>query len=247
VGRGGAVEGSLDGVHVSGLIEIFFSPGKVFDRVRERGMFLPAMIAVALLAVISMTTILNLVGLETMTRKQLESNPRTVEQLGPEKIDQIVAASNTPTRKAMSYGAATIGSVVVLLALSGLFLGGLMLVGGKANYVQVLGAVSYAWFPYSLLITLMTTLILFITPDRDSLDIRNVVATNIGAFLDKEHTGKMMLSVANSIDLLSFGEMAFLGYGLSKVSGAPFSRALMVVIGYWLIYVLGKAALSNLF
>jgi hypothetical protein len=232
---------------VSGLFEIFFSPGKVFEQVRERQMFLPALIAVMLLAFASSAALVNLVGLETMARKQFESNPRLAERIGPEGVEKAIQSSNTPTRKVMTYVGVPIGALVSMLVISGICLGGLMLVGGKANYLQVLGAVSYAWFPYSLLMCIMTTLILYITPDRDSLDFRNIVATNIGAFLDKEHTGKAMLSIANSIDVLSFGEIAFLGYGLSKVSGAAFSKCLMVVIGLWALYVLCKTAFASIF
>jgi hypothetical protein len=231
---------------MSALLEIFFSPGKVFDQVRERSMFLPALIAVILLTVASFAVLANLVGMETMTRKQLESSSRTAS-LTPEQKQAAIAQSGTPMRLYIGYGAAAIGSVVVMLAIAGLCFGGLAALGAKLKFAQVLGAVSYAAVPFSLLSLVMTTAVLLATPDRESLDYTNLIATNIGAFLNKETTGKMVYSIAGSLDLISFAHIGFLGYGLSKVSKLSFTVCVMLVIGMWAIYVLCKAGLSSLF
>lgn len=232
---------------MSGLIEIFFSPGKVFDRVRERSMFLPAVLAVLVVSALFFTVLVNLVGMETIARKQIESNPRMTANMTPEQMDQAIRAADTPARKAIGYCISVIGPLIVLLVVAGVTLGGLSAAGAKVNYLQVLGATSYAWLPYSLLNLIMSTIILFVTPDRDSLDFRNLIATNVGAFLDKETTGKAILSIANSIDVISFALIAFLSYGYSKVSRLSFTTCLMIVVGMWAIYVLGKAGVSAMF
>jgi len=231
---------------MSALFEVFFSPGKVFDQVRERSMFVPALVAVMLLSVGGFAVMANLIGMETMTRKQLESSSRAAA-LTAEQKDAAIAQSGTPARLYLGYGAACIGSIIVLLAIAGISLGGVAAAGGTATYAQVLGAVSYAAVPFSLLTLIMTTAVLLATPDRENLDFNNLIATNIGAFLNKETTGKMLYSIAGSIDLISFAHIGFLGYGLSKVSRLSFSTCVMIVIAMWAVYVLAKAGLSSLF
>jgi hypothetical protein len=232
---------------MSGLFEIFFSPGKVFERIRETGMFLPAFLVVMLLALCSYAVTVNLIGLENIARKQIESNPRVVEQLGPEGVERAVAQSATPTRAAIGYCAVVIVTGIVLLIVAGFCLGGLSMTGGSPGYKKVLGAVSYAWVPFAVLNFAMSALIISMSPDRNALDIRNLTATNIGAFLDHATTSKALMSIATSIDVISFALMAFLSYGLSVVSKSSFVKCLMIVLVLWLVYVLGKTGLSSIF
>ena len=231
---------------MSALFEIFFSPGKVFDQVREKSMFLPALIAVMLMTIASFAVVANMVGMETLARKQIESSSRAAS-LTPEQKQTAIAQAGTPMRLYIGYGAAGFGSVIVLLFIAGVSFGGLSAFGAKTRFPQVLGAVSYAAVPFSLLALIMTTAVLLATPDRESLDFTNLIATNIGAFLNKETTGKMIYSLAGSIDLISFAHVAFLSYGLSKVSKLSFTSCVMLVAGMWAIYVLCKAGLSSLF
>lgn len=231
---------------MSALFEVFFSPGKVFDQVRERSMFIPAFVAVMLLTIASFAVAANLIGMETMVRKQLESSPRTAAMTAEQK-DFAIRKASSPVRLYLGYGVAAIGSAVTLLVIAGICLGGVSAAGGKVNYRQMLGAVSYSAVPFSLLSIVMTTAILLAAPDRSSLDFTNLIATNIGAFLNKETTGKMVYSLAGSLDLISFAHIALLGYALSKVSRLSFGTCALLVVAMWVVYVLGKAGLSTLF
>jgi hypothetical protein len=232
---------------MSGLFEIFFSPGKVFDRIRETGMFLPAFIAVMLLALTGYATVSNLIGVENIARKQIESNPRVVQQLGPEGVEKAVAQAGTPARIAIGYTAVPIVTAIVLLIVAGVCLGGLSMTGSSPGFKRVLGAVSYAWLPFSILNVAMSALIVSLAPDRNALDIRNLTATNIGAFLNAETTSKAVMSFASSIDVISFAQIAFIGYGLSRVSRSSFFKCVMIVVVLWFVYVLCKTGLSSIF
>ena len=224
-----------------GLLEIFYAPSKVFDRVRERGMWLPAFLAIMVCALLASYFVVQGIGMETIIRKQMESNPRAMEQMGPEGLAR---AANSPLAKGMAYGAPLIFTPLVLLAIAGLFAAGLSLTGSKLRFSQVLGATSYAWWPYSAITTLMSALIISVAPNKEDLNLRNLIATNVGAFLDPTTTNKAVYAFASSIDLLSFGLIGFLSYGLARVSGRTFSSCFGIVIVLWLIYVLGKTGIA---
>ena len=111
----------------------------------------------------------------------------------------------------------------------------------------MLGATAYAWFPYYILVTAMTLLIITLSADRSDLNFKNLVATNVGAFLDPQTTSKPLYSLASSLDLLSFLLLGFLAYGLSKVSRAKTGTCFAIVIGVWAVYVLCKTGMAALF
>jgi hypothetical protein len=228
------------------LLEIFFSPGKVFDEIRERRIFLPALVAVMLLSVATFAVLANMVGMQAMARKQLESSSRTASMTAEQK-DAAIAQAGSPARLYVTCGAFFIGSAVIMLAIAGIALGGLAAAGGKVSYAQVLGVVCYVGVPFTLLNLVMTAAVLYAAPDRDSLDFNNLIATNIGAFLNNETTGKMIYSIAGSIDLISFAHIGMLGWGFSRVSRLSFATCTFIVIAMWAVYVLGKAGLSVLF
>ncbi len=230
-----------------GLMQIFYEPGKVFARVREKGEWLIPFLAVSLTIMATSAVAVNLIGMENMVRKQIESNPKLAEQLGPEKVDKMIRDSNTPARKALVYVAGGAGGAIYLLVIAGLFTGLLSLMSGTAKYKQVLGASSYALFPFTVVALVMSTLIILFSNDRGELNVRNLIALNPGAFLDKETTRKSLYSLASSLDLLSFGQIAMLSYGLSKVSGVALTKCVMIVVVLWGIYVLGKAGLAAVF
>jgi hypothetical protein len=231
---------------MSALFEVFFSPGKVFEQVRERSMFFPALVAVVLLAIANFAVVANLVGMQTMARKQIESSSRA-SQLTAEQKEQAISQAGSPTRLYISYGAVAIGTAVSWLVIAGISLGLLAAAGATVKYAQVLGAATYSAVPFMLLYVVMTTAVLLASPDRESLDFTNLIATNVGAFLNKDTTNKMLYSVAGSIDLISFAHIGLLGYAFSKVSKLSFTACVTIVIGMWLVYVLGKAGLALMF
>ena len=79
-----------------GLLQIFYSPEKVFERVRERGTWLPPMVAMVLIGVLAGAVTMSMVSMSSIVRKQLEADPRTVERLGPDGIEKV---ANNPAYK----------------------------------------------------------------------------------------------------------------------------------------------------
>jgi hypothetical protein len=231
---------------MSALFKVFFSPGEAFDEVRERSLFAPALIAVVLLAAAAFGVMANLVGMETLTRKQLESSSRA-SQMTPEQKEQAISQSGSPARFYVGLGAVAIGSAIAWAAVAGISLALLSAAGASVKYAQVLGAATYSAVPFTLLYLVMTTAVLLASPDRESLDYSNLIATNIGAFLNKETTNKALYSIAGSIDLISFAHIAFMAYAYEKVARTSFATSLMIVTGMWVVYVLGKAGLALIF
>src|SRR4051812_5686978 len=86
-----------------GLLTIFFSPADTFDAAGPRPWLVPLVAAILLSIVINVMTI-NIMGMGTIVRNQIESNQKIADQLGPEKINEMVqAAENSQGRKIVTY------------------------------------------------------------------------------------------------------------------------------------------------
>ncbi len=83
-----------------GLLQIFYAPSVVFERVRERGTWVAPFLAIIACALLSSVLVVQSIGMATIVRKQIESNPRQAEQLGPEGIER---AANSSFANAVCY------------------------------------------------------------------------------------------------------------------------------------------------
>ncbi len=226
-----------------GIFEVFYQPGKLFESLKDRrfAWVLPLIANVILLTGVLVVT-LHFVGMETIIRQRLEGT-----RLSPEQMDLAMSRAQSPAQLYITYAGAAVGTPLTLLALAGILSIFAMLSNSQPKFGTMFAMVTLAWLPYALVSGLMTTLVLLASPDRTSLDINNLLATNPAAFMDKATTGKGLYSLMTSLDALTFGEIGMLSYGFSKVTKTGLSSGLVAVGALWILYVFAKAALSLLF
>jgi len=115
----------------------------------------------------------------------------------------------------------------------------------QPKFGTMFSMVTLGFLPYWVVVGVMTTLVLMAAPDRGLLDISNLLATNVGAFLDKATTSRGLYSFMSSMDLISFVEIGLLGYGFAKITRSSLSAGLGAVVSVWLLYVVVKAGMST--
>jgi hypothetical protein len=225
---------------MAALIEVFTEPGALFGSLPERrAAWVSPLIANTLLLVVSTAVTLNTIGMETIMRQRLQSS-----NMSPEQMQQAMAGANSPMAMYFSYGAVALGTPLAMMVIAGaLFAFGLM-TKRAPKYPSMLAMTCLAFFPYFLVTVLMTVIVLLAAPDKTALDLSNLLATNIGAFVSKSATSKGMYALLTSLDLLSFIEIGFLSFGFSKLTKSGFFGGLGAVGLLWIIYVLCKMALT---
>ncbi|HEU5021301.1 MAG TPA: YIP1 family protein [Bryobacteraceae bacterium] len=222
------------------LIEVFTQPGALFTSLPERRVpWLSPLIANTLLLTASTAATLNVVGMELIMRQRLANS-----NMSPEQMQQAIQRASSPVATYFSYGAVAVGTPLAMLAIAGaLFAFGLM-TKRAPKYPSMLAMVCLAFFPYFLVTVVMTVIVLFAAPDKSALDLSNLLATNVGAFVSKSDTSKGMYSLLTSLDLLSFFEIGFMSFGFSKLTKSGLFGGLGAVGSLWVLYVLCKMALS---
>ncbi|MGD1073815.1 MAG: hypothetical protein ABSB15_27195 [Bryobacteraceae bacterium] len=227
------------------LLEVFYQPGKLFESLPERkGAWIAPMIAIVLLVLLTTYLVPRYIGRENVARQQLEGFSA---RMSPEQMQAAIAAANSPGRIYTGYAMAIVGTALMLLIVSGALMAFAMMTSRAPGFPTVLSMVCLAMFPYWLVTTAMTAVILMASPDPSALDVRNLIATNAAAYMDKDSMPKGLYSLLSSLDVLSFGEIGLLSYGFAKITRANLFFGLLAVGGLWILYVSAKMALSLLF
>lgn len=228
---------------MSALLHVFYKPGELFSSLpdRRRAWMLPLLVN-CLLGVAIWAVEVHFMGFLTIVRQQLAAI-----HMRPETMEIALRQANTPARLYVSYFQTALAIALGALLIAGVLKGLSLMTGRSPRYGAMLSMVSLAQFPYFLIVLLMTTLILTVAPDPGSLSIRNLIATNPAAYMNKDTMAPGLYSLLESVDLLSFAEILLLSYGFGKLTRAGFFGGLAAVLGMWIVYVSCKMALSLLF
>jgi hypothetical protein len=226
-----------------GIFEVFYQPGKLFASLPERRAAWVVPLILNILLVLAITvSVVQMIGMETIVRQQLQNT-----RLTPEQMQAALNRANSPSQVYITYAGAAVGSVVSILLVAGLLTVFAMVGSKQPKFGDNFSMVALAFLPYRLIVCAMTILVLFASPDRSSLDVTNMLATNVGAFVNKETTSRGLYTILSALDVLTFFEIGFLSYGFAKVNRTSVSFGLAAVGSLWVVYVLGRTALSLLF
>lgn len=220
------------------LFEVFFQPGKVFSELPERrGAWILPLLINTILLIVSTAITINVLGMELIMRQRLATS-----NMSPDQMQQAMERGTSPAAAYFTYGAVGIGTPVSMLVIAGILTAFGMMTARSPKFGSMLAMVNLAFFPYFLVTVLMSALVMFAAPDKTSLDISNILATNVAAFVSKSETSKGLYSLFTSLDILSFFQIGFLSYGFSKLTKAGFAAGLGAVGAMWILYVLAKMA-----
>ncbi len=225
-----------------GIFEVFYQPGKLFSSLENRraAWVAPLLLGVLFLTAASVTAI-RMIGMETIIRQQLQNT-----RLSPEQMQTAMDRANSPAIRYVSYASPVVAGILSILFIAGL-LTIFALIGSKQpKFSTNFSMVALAFLPYRLVVSLMTVLVVMVTQDRSGLDINNLLATNVGAFMDKDTMSKGLYTLLSAFDILTFAEIGLLSYGFAKVNRTSIAFGLFAVLSLWFVYVLIRMGLSLL-
>jgi hypothetical protein len=179
--------------------------------------------------------------METIIRQRLQNS-----QLSPEQMQAALQRADSPAILYISYASPVVFGLLALLLIAGLLMIFALIGNKQPKFSTNFSMVTLAYFPYTLVVCVMTVLVLFAAPDRSVLDINNLLATNVGAFMDKDTTSKGLYALLSAFDVLTFVEIGLLSYGFAKVNRTSVSFGLFAVLSLWVVWVLIRIGLSLL-
>jgi len=220
------------------LIDVFFQPGKLFGSLPERRApwVVPLLINIVLLLASTAVTI-NMLGMDLIMRQRLAGSSMSADQM-----QQAMKNATSPAAVYITYAAVLIGTPIFMLIASGILFAFGMMTKRAPKFSSMLAMVNLAFFPYILVTVIMTALVIIAAPDKTALDVNNLLATNVAAFVSKSQTSKPVYALYTSLDILSFMEIGLMSYGFSKLTKAGMAAGLGAVGSMWILYVFAKMA-----
>ncbi|MGD0304686.1 MAG: YIP1 family protein, partial [Candidatus Acidiferrales bacterium] len=177
---------------------------------------------------------------------QSESAQKRIDQLEPEKRDAAIDQQAGIT-KWILYISFSVGVFIFAVIVAAVLMLGFMIIAGvRPTFAQSLSIVAYAWIP-GVITALLAMLILFLK-DPSTVDLNNLVASNIGAFLP-EGSAKWLKVLCTSIDIFAFWKMLLMALGFSAVDPKKLSvgKAFAIVFAIYLAWVLAVTGVTAAF
>jgi hypothetical protein len=222
------------------LFEVFFEPGKVFTGLTgRRGAWVVPMLANTILLIASTVVTMHVMGMDLIMRQRFASS-----NMSPEQMQAAMERAASPVMSWIIYGSVAIFTPIGMVIVAGLLMVFGMMSSKPPKFGAMLAMVNLAFFPYFLVTVVMTALVTIAAPDKTALNIDNLLATNVGAFVNKSETSKGLYALFTSIDVLSIIEIGLLSFGFSKVTKTGFGAGLGAVTAIWILYVASKMAAS---
>ena len=223
------------------IVGVFTSPTETFADIGARPTFVIPIILLIVLQLAFMVLVSQRVGWERITRAQIEKSSQ-YQNMTPEQVEQGVRMG-AKFASVVGYAGVVVGVPVVMLAVAGVLLGTVTMMGGRLVFRQSLGVTAHASM-IGIVTVVLSMVVMFLKPPED-FDIQNPLAFNLGAFLSPD-SSKALLAFAGSIDILSFWSIAIYAIGYSVVAKVKFSKALTAVLIPWAVYVIGKVGWAAL-
>lgn len=230
------------------LTGIFFEPGRTFEALRARPRFLVAALIMLVVLFAFNTLLLQRVGYENIVRAAIESNAR-VADMPEDQRERIIQTQMGPAFKTLAYVSPVIGLSFILIAGAALYMLGAMVMARKIDIKQALAVWTYSSFP-PILLTMVANLVLLFVKSVEDIDLtkinRGLVHANPGVLVDST-AHPVLATAASALDLFSFYGLFLAALGLRKVAKMSAGAAWGIVLGIWLIGVIGRLAFTAAF
>ena len=224
-------------------LNMFYAPTKTFADVRRsRSWWLPFLI-LALFGYLFAATALTKVGARGLAEGSIRNNPTQTEKMqnaSPEDRARILSV----TAIAMQVSLMSWPVILLLLCAVGallLWVGFNFILGGTATYPGMFAVMVFSFVPGILRSVLTAAVILF--GDTENFNLNDPIGTNPGFYLGSD-ASVFLKTLLSSIDLFSLWALILMAVGGAIVARVKVKNGVLMVGIVWLLFVVGKAAIT---
>jgi len=216
------------------------NPRETFADIARRPSWIAPIVLLTIISVVFLVVLTQRVGWERIVRQSIEQNPRAAQQmaqLSPEERRQRVE-QGARIAKITGYVIGIVGSLLFAAVVAAVLLGAFNLLGAVGvSFAASLGIVSHALLPRAI-VAVLGIVVLYLK-DPATIDIQNLVGSNVGAFLGSD-APRWLSTLASSLDLFVVWSILLLAAGFTAANPkkVSFGKALGVVIALYAIVTL---------
>ena len=223
------------------VINTFVAPSKTFEDIRQNASWwLPWLLGVAA-AVGFFYTVDKKVGFDTIVASEMEHAPQflqnIMDQMKPEQRQQMIDRQIKSRRISTLYFSWAIYLIIAMIAAALFMVTFNFGLEAGIPYKKALAVYFYAMLP-KILWYLLAIIVLYKGVDSAGFYLENPVATNIGAFLDRWNTNRLLYHFASFIDIFTIWSIILLAMGFQRQATKKISTG-AAVTAVACVYVLG--------
>ena len=227
------------------IIGALTSPGATFADIARKPSGLVPLILMMVMGIGFAWVMNQRIDWAAFQRQQIEQSPRA-SNLSAEQIDQQVrmAAQISPY---IAYGAGVLGAPIMALVMTLVYWGALNVMGGAgARFSQAFGVTVHAMCT-GFVSGPITMLVMFLKK-RGEVTPENMLASHAAAFL-AEDAPRWLTVFASSFELFWFWTIFLLAVGYTAINPKKLTvgKAIGIILGVWLVWVLLKTGGSFVF
>jgi hypothetical protein len=227
------------------IIGALVAPVKTFESLAQKPSWVLALVVTLLCAIGVSAVVVNHTDFAGSIRQQMEKQAtRSGQSLSAEEMDSRVAMGQKFATVAALAGP-PIWIPLSFLLMAVVFWLGLRMLGGEFRYSLSFAVCLHALLP-SLLLGLLTIPVALGRSTITVDELRRGIVTSSAAAFAPDGASPMVVALLSSLDLFSFWSLALLVIGYRAASKARAGAVAGVVIGIWILYVLGKVGFAAL-
>lgn len=229
---------------VGRITDVYFDPKKAFADIAARPTWIVPVVLLIVIALAFTYTYSTRIGWDRYVHQIMDASSR-VQNMEPQAREQAIEMQRKIAPYTFWVGSVLANPIMILVVAAVLLLVCKMTDVGL-KFKQLFAIVSYAMLP-GLISGILAIVVMFLKNPED-FNIQNPLAFNLAAFLDPPPvTGKFIYSLAKSFDLFTFWVILLEATGIAVAARKiSFTKALMMVVVPWIIYVLVSSSLSML-
>ena len=222
------------------LVQVFFSPGAVFDDIVRKPTIVAVLVALIISTVGAQLIVVPKLDLEAGLRKQFAHSTRMSED------DKEKAVRMAGKFKWIAPAVTVIAFPMQFAMLAGFYFLALKLMGSESNdFIRLFSGVAHAFWPPTLVKIVLTMAVSLSRTRIDMMEAQHLVRSSVGAFMPAT-APRALIAVGDCFDVLDFWKLALVALALSKIGRVPLAKAAGIAIGFWVAISVLFVAMATL-
>jgi hypothetical protein len=224
---------------------VFIDPKKAFADIAARPSWIVPLVLLIVVGLAFTYIFTTRIGWDRYFHQIAETNTR-MQQLDAQARENAIQMQSK-FAPIGGYVFSVIGTALAALIVGGVIVLISKMAGASLKFKQTFAIGAWAMLP-RFIAGILAIVVMFIKNPED-FNLQNPLAFNLGAFMEPPpNSGKFIYSLATSIDLFTIWSILLVAVGISVAARkVPFSKAVVLVVGFWLIWVLAASGLAGMF
>ncbi len=221
------------------VVDTFVAPSKTFADIRRSASWWLPFLIVAIVSLAFAYAVDHQIGFEKVAEVTVNRSASAQQRMSavPDAQQAQIMHTIATTTKIGSYATPAITLIIALISAGILMMSFNFGLGAKAKFKEYFAVWFYAGLPMALKY-LLAAIAIFAGASADQFNIQNPVGTNIGYYLSSD-VPLWLRTLLMSADVFTIWTVVLLIIGCAIVAGVKRSSAAFIVVGWWILAILG--------